>query len=127
MNLASNNSHFPHDAFVQLGKMRPLNLAHMENMVPHSSAPPYQVSLRFSVMIATMWLTVALGLGVHHLACPSLVNFGPSERVSPWQGWIRNGRTLGFYFVSEPRSRLDATALNTSVRAKVSRELCRNL
>ena len=102
---------FPRDAFATAGDIGLLGL-------PYPSAfggaeQPYEVYLQVIEELARTWLTVALGVSVHTLACFPLARYGTPEQQQRWLPQLLGGQTLGAYSLSEPDAGSDAAALRT--------------
>lgn len=73
--------------------------------------------------LATAWVALAIGLGVHTLACDAVQRFGSDELRAAILPAMLAGERFGAYALSEPQSGSDAAALTT--RAERSGEVYR--
>ena len=105
------NGHFPRDAFMMLGDLGLMSLPYDEQH--GGGGQPYEVGLQVLEELARAWLSVAVGVSVHNLACFPLANFGTEEQQARWLPEMLSGRLLGAYCLSEPGSGSDAAALTT--------------
>ena len=104
-------SRFPRDKFRLLGKSGLLGLPYPEQW--GGSALSYEVYLQVLEELATAWLTVAVGLSVHTLACYPLAAYGTEEQRAALLPDLLAGDLLGGYALSEPEAGSDAAALRT--------------
>jgi alkylation response protein AidB-like acyl-CoA dehydrogenase len=104
-------SRFPRDKFRLLGKSGLLGLPYPEQW--GGSALSYEVYLQVLEELATAWLTVAVGLSVHTLACYPLAAYGTDEQRAALLPDLLAGDLLGGYALSEPEAGSDAAALRT--------------
>ena len=102
---------FPRDKFRLLGKSGLLSLPYPEQW--GGSAFSYEVYLQVLEELATAWLTVAVGLSVHTLACYPLAVYGTGEQRAALLPDLLAGDLLGGYALSEPEAGSDAAALRT--------------
>jgi alkylation response protein AidB-like acyl-CoA dehydrogenase len=102
---------FPRPVFHTLGRAGLLGLPYPAEY--GGGGQPYEVYLQVVEELATSWLTVALGLSVHTLACFPLFAFGSGEQRTRWLPGLLAGDQLGAYCLSEPQSGSDAAALRT--------------
>jgi len=63
--------------------------------------------------LARGWLALAIGLGVHTLACDGLQRFGDNRLKDRYLHDMVSGRRFGAYALSEPASGSDASSLST--------------
>ncbi|KWX04647.1 acyl-CoA dehydrogenase [Carbonactinospora thermoautotrophica] len=107
---------FPREVFRALGRYGLLGLPYPREY--GGGAQPYAVYLQVLEELASAWLTVGLGVGVHTLACYPLARYGTPEQRERWLPGLVGGELLGAYCLSEPHSGSDAAALSTrAVRA----------
>ena len=102
---------FPRDKFRLLGKSGLLGLPYPERW--GGSALSYEVYLQVLEELATAWMTVAVGLSVHTLACYPLAGYGTDEQRDALLPDLLAGDLLGGYALSEPEAGSDAAALRT--------------
>lgn len=102
---------FPREVFRSLGATGLLTLPFAHVINSDTSRIPYRVSLQVLEEIARSWLTVAVSISVHNLACSPILNFGTPSQKALWTEWILGGESLGAYCLSEPQSGSDAGAL----------------
>jgi alkylation response protein AidB-like acyl-CoA dehydrogenase len=105
------NGEFPREVFRTLGRAGLLGLPYPEEY--GGSAQPYEVYLQVVEELAAGWLTVALGVSVHTLACYPIAAFGSAAQREKLLPDLLGGETLGAYCLSEPGSGSDAAALST--------------
>jgi alkylation response protein AidB-like acyl-CoA dehydrogenase len=102
---------FPRDAFRLLGKAGLLSLVYPECY--GGGGQPYEVYLQVLEEIAAAWMSVAVGVSVHSLACYPLARHGSAAQKDRWLPDMLGGDLLGAYSLSEPQSGSDAAALRT--------------
>ncbi len=102
---------FPREVLRTLGRAGLLGLPYPESY--GGGGQPYEVYLRVLEELASAWLTVALGLSVHTLACFPLATAGSDAQRDRWLPAMLGGDLLGAYCLSEPQSGSDAAALRT--------------
>lgn len=102
---------FPREQFRLLGKAGLLALPYPERW--GGADQPYEVYLQVLEEIASAWMTVAVGLSVHTIACYPLANFGTDSQRDEWLPALLAGDLLGGYALSEPSAGSDAAALST--------------
>lgn len=66
--------------------------------------------------IARGWVALAIGLGVHTLACDGVEGFGAKELKDSYLADMLAGEKFGAYALSEPTSGSDAAALKARAR-----------
>jgi alkylation response protein AidB-like acyl-CoA dehydrogenase len=106
---------FPRELFRTLGKAGLLSLPYPERL--GGGGQPYEVYLRVLEELASAWMTAALGVSVHTLACFPLATAGTPEQQERWLAPALGGDLLGAYCLSEPHSGSDAAALRTKAAA----------
>lgn len=102
---------FPRELLRTLGRAGLLGLPYPEEY--GGGGVPYQVYLQVLEELAAGWLTVALAVSVHTLACFPVATRGSAglrQRLLPG---MLGGEQLGAYCLSEPQSGSDAAALAT--------------
>lgn len=102
---------FPRDAFATLGRAGLLSLPYPEEY--GGGAQPYEVYLQVVEELARRWLTVALGVSVHTLACFPVAEFGTEQQRKRYLPDMLGGAQVGAYCLSEPAGGSDAAALTT--------------
>ncbi|MDI3341615.1 MAG: acyl-CoA dehydrogenase family protein [Sphaerobacter sp.] len=102
---------FPRDVFRLLGRSGLLSLPYPEEH--GGGGQPYEVCLQVLEELASAWLTVALGVSVHTMACYPLATYGTEEQKKQWLPDMLGGELLGAYALSEPHAGSDAAALAT--------------
>jgi alkylation response protein AidB-like acyl-CoA dehydrogenase len=111
---AEERAEFPRDVLRTLGRAGLLGLPYPERY--GGGGQPYEVYLQVLEELATAWLTVALSVSVHVLACFPLAEFGSDVQRDKWLPDMLAGELLGAYCLSEPQSGSDAAALATRAR-----------
>jgi alkylation response protein AidB-like acyl-CoA dehydrogenase len=102
---------FPRDLMRTLGEAGLLGLTYPEQY--GGGAQPYEVYLQVLENLAHAWLTPAMGISVHTLACYPVAQFGSNEQKDRWLPDMLAGHQLGAYCLSEPSSGSDAASLVT--------------
>jgi alkylation response protein AidB-like acyl-CoA dehydrogenase len=102
---------FPRDLVRLLGKSGLLSLPYPERY--GGGGQPYEVYLQVLEELASSWMTVALSVSVHTLACFPLAGYGTAEQRELLLPPLLGGDTLGAYCLSEPQAGSDAAALST--------------
>ena len=102
---------FPRELVAQLGEMGLLSLPYPESY--GGGGQPATVYLQVLEELARGWLTVAMGISVHVLACHGLAWFGTDDQRERWLPEMLGGRTLGAYCLSEPHAGSDPGAMRT--------------
>jgi alkylation response protein AidB-like acyl-CoA dehydrogenase len=108
---AEHDGRFPRQSFRLLGRSGLLGLPYPERL--GGGGQPYEVYLQVVEELATAWLTVALGVSVHTLACFPIATAGSARQQEQWLPGLLSGELLGAYCLSEPHSGSDAAALRT--------------
>lgn len=104
---------FPRDLISQAGSLGLLNLPYSHLVDSGADRIPLRVSLQVLEIMSRSWLSFAVSLSVHHLACAPLIKFGNDLQQDLWLQWIVGGSALGAYCLSEAQSGSDAAALET--------------
>jgi alkylation response protein AidB-like acyl-CoA dehydrogenase len=73
----------------------------------------YRTYLLVVEELARAWVALAIGLGVHTLACDAITRFGSDSLKSELLPDMLAGRRFGAYALSEPSSGSDAASLTT--------------
>lgn len=102
---------FPRDVFRTLGKAGLLGLTGPKRY--GGAGQPYEVYLQVLEEIAAAWMSVAVGVSVHTLACYPLVTFGSEAQRRRWLPELLGGELLGAYSLSEAHAGSDAASLRT--------------
>jgi alkylation response protein AidB-like acyl-CoA dehydrogenase len=102
---------FPREVFATLGRAGLLGLPYPEEY--GGGGQPYEVYLQVIEELATGWLAVGLGVGVHTLSCFPIAAYGSAEQRARLLPEMIGGELLGAYCLSEPGSGSDAVALAT--------------
>jgi alkylation response protein AidB-like acyl-CoA dehydrogenase len=108
---AEETATFPSEAFSLLGQTGLLSLPYSETY--GGGEQPYAVYLQVLEVLAHAWLSVAMGVSVHALACFPLARFGTDAQRTAWLPDMLSGSQLGAYCLSEPESGSDAGSLQT--------------
>ncbi|MEU6876929.1 acyl-CoA dehydrogenase family protein [Streptomyces sp. NPDC046712] len=103
--------HFPRELFSLLSASGLLGLPYDSDY--GGGDQPYAVHLQVLEELATVRLTVGLGVSVHSLSCHALANFGTKEQRAAHLPAMLGGGLLGAYCLSEPASGSDAASLRT--------------
>lgn len=104
-------AYFPREIFTQLGELGLMSLPYGEEF--GGGNQPYEVSLQVLEELSRAWMSVAVGVSVHNLACFPLATFGTEDQQRRWLPDLLGGSLLGAYCLSEPESGSDAAALTT--------------
>jgi len=102
---------FPRDLMRTLGEAGLLGLPYPPEY--GGGGQPYEVYLQVLEELGRAWLTPAMGISVHTLACSPLAQFGTAEQKDRWLPAMLSGDQLGAYCLSEPESGSDAGSLAT--------------
>lgn len=102
---------FPREVFRTLGKVGLLGLTGPPQY--GGGGQPYEVYLQVLEEIAAAWMSVAVGISVHTLACYPLVTFGSPQQQRRWLPELLGGETLGAYSLSEAHAGSDPASLRT--------------
>lgn len=105
---------FPRALVGRLGEMGLLSLPYPVKY--GGGGQPTTVYLQVLEELARGWLTVAMGISVHVLACHGVAEFGSPEQRERYLPDMLSGRMLGAYCLSEPHAGSDPAAMRT--RAK---------
>jgi hypothetical protein len=102
---------FPRDIFRLLGRSGLLSLTAPEEF--GGGGQPFETYLQVLEELAHAWLTVAVGVSVHSLACYPLIACGTQEQQERWLPDMLSGELLGAYCLSEPQAGSDVAAMTT--------------
>ncbi len=102
---------FPEHAFRTLGELGLLSLPYPEEF--GGGAQPYEVYLQVVEEIATVWMSVAVGVSVHALTCYPVAEYGTDEQRERLLPDMLSGAWLGGYCLSEADSGSDVGSMAT--------------
>ena len=102
---------FPREQFRLLGRTGLLGLPYPERW--GGGAQPYEVYLQVLEELASVWMTVGVGLSVHTMSCYPLATFATDEQRDELLPGLLAGDLLGAYALSESHAGSDAAALST--------------
>jgi alkylation response protein AidB-like acyl-CoA dehydrogenase len=101
----------PRDAFRLLGKSGLLSLPYPEEY--GGGGQPYEVYLQVVEEIASVWMSVAVGISVHSLTCYPVAAWGTEAQREALLPAMLGGDQLGAYCLSEPMSGSDVASMTT--------------
>lgn len=115
--LAPKVAQYEHDSVFFREELRTLGAAGLLSL-PYAEeigggGQPYEVYLQVLEELAGTWLSVAISVSVHSLACFPVAEYGTDEQKGQWLPGMLGGHELGAYCLSEPSSGSDAAALVT--------------
>jgi alkylation response protein AidB-like acyl-CoA dehydrogenase len=115
--LAPKVAQYEHDGTFFREELRTLGAAGLLSL-PYAEdigggGQPYEVYLQVLEELAGTWLSVAISVSVHSLACFPVAEYGTEEQKTQWLPGMLGGDQLGAYCLSEPSSGSDAAALVT--------------
>ena len=102
---------FPQDTFRTLGRAGLLSLPYPEEF--GGGAQPYEVYLQVVEEIASVWMSVAVGVSVHSLTAYPVATFGTREQQEALLPRMLSGDQLGAYCLSEPLAGSDIASMTT--------------
>ncbi|HEY7987830.1 MAG TPA: acyl-CoA dehydrogenase family protein [Lapillicoccus sp.] len=102
---------FPRDTFRLLGKTGLLSLPYPEEY--GGGGQPYEVYLQVVEEIASVWMSVAVGVSVHSLTCYPVASWGTVAQREALLPGMLGGDQLGAYCLSEPMSGSDVASMTT--------------
>lgn len=105
---------FPRKQMAMLGEMGLLSLPYPEKF--GGGGQGAVVYLQVLEELARGWLTVAMGVSVHVLACHGVGEYGSAEQQERLLPTMLGGATLGAYCLSEPHAGSDPAAMRTRAR-----------
>ncbi len=108
---AEENRELPRDAFRMLGELGLLSLPYPEEL--GGGGQPYEVYLQVVEEIASVWMSVAVGVSVHVLSCYPVATFGTPQQHEELLAPMLSGAHLGAYALSEPQAGSDVSAIST--------------
>jgi alkylation response protein AidB-like acyl-CoA dehydrogenase len=111
---AEESGTFPRDRFALLGRSGLMSLPYPEDL--GGGEQPYESYLQVLEEIAAAWMSVAVGVSVHSLACYPLAQFGTPDQRSALLPRLLAGDLLGAYCLSEPQAGSDVSAIATRAR-----------
>ena len=103
---------FPEEAFRTLGALGLLSLPYPEEF--GGGGQPYEVYLQVVEEIATVWMSVAVGVSVHALTCYPVAEYGTDDQRHAFLPDMLSGDWLGGYCLSEPDSGSDVGSMTTT-------------
>ncbi|WP_256794569.1 acyl-CoA dehydrogenase family protein [Terrabacter sp. Ter38] len=102
---------FPQDTFRTLGRAGLLSLPYPEEF--GGADQPYEVYLQVVEEIASVWMSVAVGVSVHSLTAYPVATFGTHEQQEALLPGMLSGEQLGAYCLSEPLAGSDIGSMTT--------------
>lgn len=105
------NHTFPTDVFKTLGQSGLMSLPFPEEF--GGAEQPYEVYLQVLEEIASVWMSVAVGVSVHGMVCLPMATLGTQEQKEAWLPRMLGGDTLGGYCLSESQAGSDVAAMKT--------------
>jgi alkylation response protein AidB-like acyl-CoA dehydrogenase len=108
---AATTPELPIDAFRTLGKAGLLSLPYPEEF--GGAAQPYETYLQVVEEIASVWMSVAVGVSVHSLTCYPVAEFGTQEQKEALLPAMLSGEQLGGYCLSERAAGSDVASMTT--------------
>ena len=112
---AATSPALPLEAFRVLGRAGLLSLPYPEE---HGGADqPYEVYLQVVEEIASVWMSVAVGVSVHGLTCYPVATFGTEAQKAALLPGMLSGDQLGAYCLSERSAGSDVAAMTTRATA----------
>lgn len=108
---AAGGEHFPSDVFRTLGAAGLLALPHPEEH--GGGGQPYETYLQVVEEIATVWMSVAVGVSVHSLTAFPVTTFGTDAQKAALLPGMLSGSQLGAYCLSEPAAGSDVASMRT--------------
>jgi alkylation response protein AidB-like acyl-CoA dehydrogenase len=114
---------FPLDTFRLLGKTGLLSLPYPEEY--GGGGQPYEVYLQVVEELASVWMSVAVGVSVHALTCYPVASWGSVAQREALLPGMLGGDQLGAYCLSEPMSGSDVGSMTTRATLEPSGEAYR--
>jgi alkylation response protein AidB-like acyl-CoA dehydrogenase len=99
----------PREVFRTLGRAGLLSLPYAEEH--GGGGQPYETYLQVVEEIASAWMSVAVGVSVHSLACYPVTQFGSDEQRKRLLPDMLSGEQLGAYCLSERGAGSDVAAM----------------
>ena len=112
---AATTPELPRDAFRVLGRAGLLSLPYPEEF--GGGAQPYEVYLQVVEEIASVWMSVAVGVSVHSLTCYPVAEFGTRAQQEALLPAMLSGDQLGAYCLSERGSGSDVASMSARATA----------
>jgi len=109
---AEASEQFPRDILRAMGDLGFLTLPFDESI--GGGGQGYEVYLQVLEELAARWVTVALAVSVHTLACHPLLAFGSPEDHQTQIADVMSGSRLGAYCLSETHAGSDPSAIQTT-------------
>lgn len=106
---------FPEQAFRTLGRSGLLSLPYPEEF--GGGGQPYEVYLQVVEEIASVWMSVAVGVSVHSLTAYPVATFGTDEQRAALLPGMLGGEQLGAYCLSEVLAGSDIASMATRATA----------
>jgi alkylation response protein AidB-like acyl-CoA dehydrogenase len=108
---AERGREFPEKAFRTLGRAGLLSLPYPEEF--GGADQPYEVYLQVVEEIASVWMSVAVGVSVHSLTAYPVATYGTDEQKAALLPDMLSGDQLGAYCLSEPLAGSDIASMTT--------------
>jgi alkylation response protein AidB-like acyl-CoA dehydrogenase len=108
---AATTPQLPTEAFRTLGRAGLLSLPYPEEF--GGADQPYEVYLQVVEEIASVWMSVAVGVSVHALTCYPVARFGTPEQQEALLPGMLSGDQLGAYCLSERAAGSDVASMTT--------------
>ena len=102
---------FPEETFRTLGRAGLLSLPYPEEF--GGADQPYEVYLQVVEEIASVWMSVAVGVSVHSLTAYPVAAFGTPQQQDGLLPGMLSGEQLGAYCLSEPLAGSDIGSMTT--------------
>ncbi len=102
---------FPESAFRTLGAAGLLSLPYPEEF--GGADQPYEVYLQVVEEIASVWMSVAVGVSVHSLTAYPVATYGTEAQKQALLPGMLSGNQLGAYCLSEPLAGSDIASMAT--------------
>lgn len=102
---------FPEETFRTLGRAGLLSLPYPEEF--GGADQPYEVYLQVVEEIASVWMSVAVGVSVHSLTAYPVATYGTREQREALLPDMLSGERLGAYCLSEPLAGSDIGSMTT--------------
>jgi alkylation response protein AidB-like acyl-CoA dehydrogenase len=102
---------FPAETFRTLGRAGLLSLPYPEEF--GGADQPYEVYLQVVEEIASVWMSVAVGVSVHSLTAYPVATFGSREQQEALLPGMLSGEQVGAYCLSEPLAGSDIASMTT--------------
>ena len=102
---------FPEQVFRTLGGAGLLSLPYPEEY--GGAGQPYEVYLQVVEEIASVWMSVAVGVSVHSLTAHPVAMYGTEEQKQALLTGMLSGNQLGAYCLSEPLAGSDIASMTT--------------